>query len=166
MSRPTAQTLALMQQMNSVFRWLQTWPKLCIGFWCGGCILGPVELVPDNLPPEILNATSFNQCNANPECIDEDFGSVIRYCQNCQLSADIVASNGLVFAMIDDDQPENLDYRWTLSTSGWLTNAISDDIGTQVVLADIEAADGQTLTLQILDGGDYQVKMSWLLEGL
>jgi hypothetical protein len=148
------------------FGGLEIWPGLCITLCCGGCILGPVELVPDNLPPEIINATSFNQCNANPECIDEDFGSVIRYCQNCNLSADIVASNGLVFAMVDDDQPESLDYRWTLSNSGWLTNAISDDIGTQVVLADLEAADGQTLTLQILDGNDYQVRMSWFLEGL
>ena len=133
---------------------------------CVGCILGPVELVPDNLPPEIINATSFNQCNANPECVDEDFGSVIRYCQNCDLTADIVASNGLIFAMVEDDAPEALDFRWTLSTSGWLTNAISDDIGTQVVLENLEEADGQTLTLQILDGNDYQVKMNWILEGL
>jgi hypothetical protein len=78
----------------------------------------------------------------------------------------VVASNGLVFAMVDDDNPTELDYRWTLSTSGWLTNAISDDIGSQVVLSDLEAADGQELTLQILDGNDYQVQMNWILEGL
>ena len=125
-----------------------------------------MELVPDNLAPEIINATSFNQCNANPDCIDEDFGSVIRYCQNCDLTADIVASNGLVFAMVDDDDPSALDYRWTLSTSGWLTNATSDEIGSQVVIGDLQEADGQTLTLQILDAEDYQVQMSWLLEGL
>jgi hypothetical protein len=148
------------------FSILRFWPRLCIAIGSGGCIIGPVELVPDNLPPKIINATSFNECNANPECVDEDFGSVIRYCQNCELTADVVASNGLVFAMVDDDNPTELDYRWTLSTSGWLTNAISDDIGSQVVLSDLEAADGQELTLQILDGNDYQVQMNWILEGL
>jgi len=131
-----------------------------------GCIIGPVELVPDNLPPEIINATSFNQCNANIECTDQDNGNVIRYCQNCELRADIVASNGLVFAMVDDDNPTELDYRWTLSASGWLTNAISDEIGSQVVISDLAAANGQTLTLQILDGDTYQVQMNWILEGL
>jgi hypothetical protein len=35
-----------------------------------------------------------------------------------------------------------------------------------VVLSDLEAADGQELTLQILDGNDYQVQMNWILEGL
>ena len=91
---------------------------------------------------------------------------MIRYCQNCELSADIVASNGLVFAMVEDDNPIELDYRWTLSASGWLTNAISDEIGSQVVIADLTAANGQVLTLQILDGDAYQVQMNWILEGL
>jgi hypothetical protein len=130
------------------------------------CIIGPVELVSGNLPPEIINATSFNECNADNTCIDEDLGNVIRICEDCNLTANIVASNGLVFAMVEDDAPENLDYRWTLSSSGWLTNAISDDIGSQVVIEDLSAANGQILTLQILDGADYQVQMRWTLEGL
>ena len=91
---------------------------------------------------------------------------MIRICEDCDLTANIVASNGLVFAMVEDDAPENLDYRWTLSSSGWLTNAISDEIGSQVVIGDLVSANGQTLTLQILDGTDYQVQMRWILEGL
>lgn len=144
---------------------LRFWPGLCLVLSHSGCIIGPVELVSDNLPPEIINATSFNQCNANPDCTDEGFGNVIYTCDNCNLSADLVASSGLVFAMVEDDNPAALDYRWTLSASGWLTNAISDEIGSQVVIGDIAAVDGQTLTLQILDGNDYQVQMSWILEG-
>ena len=149
----------------SSFRQLQTWPILCFLFSHSGCVIGPVELVADNLPPEIINATSFNQCMANPDCNDEGFGNVITTCDNCGLTADLVASNGLVFAMVEDDAAEDLDYRWTLSDSGWLTNAISDEIGSQVVIADIAAVDGEVLTLQILDGNDYQVQMRWTLEG-
>jgi hypothetical protein len=106
MSRSKQSSIADKNRFCGVFRYLEFWPRLCIASMCVGCILGPVELVPDNLPPEIINATSFNQCNLNLECIDEDFGSVIRYCQNCDLAADIVASNGLIFAMVEDDAPE------------------------------------------------------------
>lgn len=134
-------------------------------FWQSGCVIGPVELVADNLPPEIINATSFNQCLANTDCTDEGFGNVITTCDNCNLTADLVASNGLVFAMVEDDSPADLDYRWTLSDSGWLTNAISDEIGSQVVISDTASVDGEILTLQILDGSDYQVQMRWILEG-
>ena len=149
----------------SCFRSLQNWPVLCLVFLHTGCVIGPVELVADNLPPEIINATSFNQCMANPECTDEGFGNVITTCDNCNLTADLVASNGLVFAMVEDDNAAELDYRWTLSDSGWLTSAISDEIGSQVVITDVAAVDGETLTLQILDGSDYQVQMRWILEG-
>lgn len=90
---------------------------------------------------------------------------MITTCDNCNLTADLVASNGLVFAMVEDDNAAELDYRWTLSDSGWLTSAISDEIGSQVVITDVAAVDGETLTLQILDGSDYQVQMRWILEG-
>ena len=148
----------------SCFSHLQNWPTICLVFMQTGCVIEPVELVADNLPPEIINATSFNQCMANPECTDEGIGNVITTCDNCSLTADLVASNGLVFAMVEDDSPEELDYRWTLSDSGWLTSAISDEIGSQVVINDIAAVDGEILTLQILDGSDYQVQMGWILD--
>lgn len=122
------------------------WHIACIPVLVSGCFyLGPIPTLEENVAPEVMSATPLD-------------GEVI-----------LIGPSGhkvIVFARDDEEDP--MVFIWRLSRGGVLGTAypVNDGLGSEVDLPYDQELDGQTLYVDIDDGQNDYVTVSWPLEVL
>jgi len=105
------------------------------------CYLGPIRVYSTNTAPELLNAHA------------PDGGDYV------------LETEQKLFVVVSDEEPDLLDFTWTMSREGILPNVeliTGDNPGSQVVLSPDPAYDGQLVTC-IADDGEYVSSWAWTL---
>jgi hypothetical protein len=137
------------------------WPALCILLGSGCFTIGPIEVVDEDMPPSLLGATHYGACEVDPDCPPVTVGSKIVYCNDCPLEVTVTEANPVFYVFLDDEEPTELEYFWTLEGAGALNNAESIQPGhSQVSLSEEDNLDGKRLTCLISDAGS-DVELSW-----
>ncbi|MCK6525866.1 hypothetical protein L6R49_31065 [Myxococcota bacterium] len=112
---------------------------------CSGCYFGPIEVIPSNLEPVLIDA------NHPP-------GETIT-----------MSRDQAVYIVVEDEEPTKLQFVWTLSDDGFIGDAETMPAGetyggSQVKLeVDHPLLDGQILGCVVSDR-EYELRLSWPLE--
>lgn len=110
--------------------------------WSSGCYFGPIEVIPSNQPPALKDS---NYADGETIVIERE--------------------DQFIFIVIEDEEPELLQFTWSLSLDGFIPDAQSWlDGRSQVSLSNTDAGlEGQTLKCIVSDDS-FDLTLAWPLE--